>query len=104
MGNYFLNFEKENVSFFKVRVVQSKEPLHFLAIFQDYLIILLGGTASGFRGRKAEKTEDTEETRLFQIRNKTASQVVVKYNYIKGNLNEYNFSPETLLKRQIKVK
>ena len=34
----------------QVRVVQGKEPAHFLAIFQGKLIVYQGGNASSFDG------------------------------------------------------
>ncbi|GMT10753.1 hypothetical protein PFISCL1PPCAC_2050 [Pristionchus fissidentatus] len=59
----------------QVRVVQSKEPAHFLSIFDGLVVTLTGGAASGFKGRKDQDTYDLDGTRLFQIRNQSAAQV-----------------------------
>ena len=36
----------------QVRVVQGKEPVHFLAMFQGKLIIYQGGISSSFDGKQ----------------------------------------------------
>ncbi|XP_075250157.1 advillin-like isoform X2 [Convolutriloba macropyga] len=54
----------------QVRVVQGKEPNHFLAIFRGRLIVHLGGKSSGFRNANIDnkKTMNLTRNHLFQIR------------------------------------
>ncbi|XP_065059180.1 advillin-like [Rhopilema esculentum] len=53
----------------QVRVVQNKEPEHFLRIFKGKMIILKGGMDSGFKSRKAsENSRAKENVNLFQIK------------------------------------
>lgn len=51
----------------QVRVVQGKEPAHFLTIFNGEMIILRGGKASSFDGEKAVDT-GIPENFLLQVR------------------------------------
>jgi hypothetical protein len=37
---------------FQVRVVQGKEPTHFLAMFQGQMVVYQGGNASAFDGKQ----------------------------------------------------
>ncbi|GMR59128.1 hypothetical protein PMAYCL1PPCAC_29323, partial [Pristionchus mayeri] len=74
----------------QVRVVQSKEPAHFLSIFDGLVITLTGGAASGFKGRyahwrKESDTYDLDGTRLFQIRNQSAAQVEESASSLNSN-------------------
>jgi hypothetical protein len=52
----------------QVRVVQGKEPEHFLRMFKGRMIIHEGGAASGFKNVNAKDSYDTDGTRLFQVR------------------------------------
>lgn len=55
----------------QVRVVQNKEPEHFLLVFHGKMIIRKGGIDSGFRKRTnstSEQTKAQEGVILFQIR------------------------------------
>jgi hypothetical protein len=56
----------------QVRVVQNKEPDHFLTLFQGKFIVLRGGRGSGFKNSKEGDSYDTDGTRLFQVRGQTA--------------------------------
>lgn len=69
----------------QVRVVQSKEPAHFLTIFDGRMIVLQGGKASAFDGEGAKDTEipknfllqvrgnDSHNTRATQVDLRAAS-------------------------------
>ncbi|KHN76940.1 Gelsolin-like protein 1 [Toxocara canis] len=60
----------------EVRLIQSKESAHFLAIFGGFIITMLGGKASGFKERKEKDDERSSgQVRLFQVRNNHVSQV-----------------------------
>lgn len=52
------------------RVVQGKEPLHFLRMFGRRITILQGGVESGFRkkGSETEQTDEMPDQRLFHIK------------------------------------
>lgn len=52
----------------QVRVVQNKEPEHFLRIFKGKMIVHEGGAASGFKNINAKDSYDTDGTSLFQVR------------------------------------
>lgn len=52
----------------QVRVVQGKEPRHFLAIFGGRLIIYSGGRASSFEVQGGEQDEVLSDTYLLQVR------------------------------------
>ena len=50
-----------------IRVVQGKEPEHFMKMFKGKLIVYRGGKSSGFRGHQQE-VQQTGIPRLFQVR------------------------------------
>lgn len=52
----------------QIRVVQGKEPDHFIAIFTGKLIIYSGGIASSFEAQQGEKDESLGDTYLLQVR------------------------------------
>ncbi len=52
----------------QVRVVQNKEPDHFLLVFKGRMIVHSGGKASGFKNRADSDSYDIDGTRLFHIR------------------------------------
>eukprot|EP00300_Choanocystis_sp_HF-7_P015690 c19141_g1_i1.p1 GENE.c19141_g1_i1~~c19141_g1_i1.p1 ORF type:complete len:900 (+),score=261.42 c19141_g1_i1:37-2700(+) len=52
----------------QVRVVQGKEPTHFLSLFKGRLIIHQGGIASGFKNRNDSDSYDTDGTSLFHVK------------------------------------
>jgi hypothetical protein len=56
----------------QVRVVQGKEPNHFLAIFKGKLIIRSGGKASGFKNKADVDSYNNSGTSLFSIRGTNA--------------------------------
>ncbi|CAM4856581.1 unnamed protein product [Rotaria socialis] len=53
-----------------IRVVQDKEPPHFMAMFQGHMIIFKHGKRSGFRNLQYhdENTNENEDTYLLQVR------------------------------------
>ena len=52
----------------QVRVVQGKEPLHFIRCFDGLMVVHSGGKASGFKNKQAEDTYDTDGTSLYHVR------------------------------------
>ena len=52
----------------QVRVVQNKEPDHFLLVFQGKMVLHSGGKASAFKNRADTDSYDVDGTRLFQVR------------------------------------
>ena len=52
----------------QVRVVQNKEPDHFLLVFQGKMVVHSGGKASAFRNRADTDSYDVDGTRLFHVR------------------------------------
>lgn len=52
----------------QVRVVQNKEPDHFLLIFRGRMVVHSGGRASGFKNRADQDSYDVDGTRLFHVR------------------------------------
>lgn len=58
----------------QVRVVQNKEPEHFLRVFKGRMIVMKGGIESGFRKRsnsQSEQSKVAEGVQLFHIRGTT---------------------------------
>ncbi|CAF1325577.1 unnamed protein product [Rotaria sordida] len=53
-----------------IRVVQDKEPLHFMAMFHGHMIIFKHGKRSGFRNLQYydENTSENNDTYLLQVR------------------------------------
>ena len=52
----------------QVRVVQGKEPDHFLLVFRGRMVVHSGGRASGFTNRFDSDSYDVDGTRLFHVR------------------------------------
>jgi hypothetical protein len=52
----------------QIRVVQGKEPQHFLRMFRGKLVVFMGGHASGFKNVRDHDTYDVDGTRMFQVR------------------------------------
>lgn len=52
----------------QVRVVQNKEPPHFMKIFEKSLVIHAGGIGSGFKNVDQADEYDTDGVRLFHVR------------------------------------
>eukprot|EP00733_Pompholyxophrys_punicea_P002028 Pompholyxophrys_punicea_v1_NODE_1312_length_797_cov_15.516173.p1 type:complete len:124 gc:universal NODE_1312_length_797_cov_15.516173:196-567(+) len=74
----------------QVRVVQNKEPDHFLCLFKGKFIIHRGGKASGFKNLNAKDEFDTSGTRLFHVKGTTelntkATQVPLKAASLNSN-------------------
>ncbi|XP_014671689.1 PREDICTED: gelsolin, cytoplasmic-like [Priapulus caudatus] len=55
----------------QIRVVQGREPEHFLTIFKGRMVVLMGGKASGFKNIHDHDTFDVDGTRLFHVRGST---------------------------------
>jgi len=56
----------------QVRVVQGKEPLHFLCLFKGNMVIHAGGTASGFKNKADADSYDTDGVNLFHVKGTNA--------------------------------
>ena len=74
----------------QVRVVQNKEPDHFLLIFKGKMVVHSGGIASGFKNRTDGDSYDVDGTRLFHVRgtdsiNCRAVQVEEKASSLNSN-------------------
>lgn len=52
----------------QIRVVQGKEPDHFVAMFGGKMIIYTGGRASAFEIQQGEKDDVLGDTYLLQVR------------------------------------
>jgi len=52
----------------QVRVVQGKEPRHFIKMFGGKMVVFSGGKASGFKNMQDYDTYDQDGTRLFRVR------------------------------------
>ena len=52
----------------QVRVVQNKEPDHFLLVFKGKMVVHSGGRASSFKNRMDQDSYDVDGTRLFHVR------------------------------------
>lgn len=52
----------------QIRVVQNKEPDHFLLVFRGKMVVHSGGKASGFKNRNDTDSYDVDGTRLFHVR------------------------------------
>lgn len=74
----------------QVRVVQNKEPDHFLNLFKGKFIIHKGGRASGFKNSEQKDEYDTDGISLFHVRgtsplNTKATQVEEKASSLNSN-------------------
>ena len=81
----------------QVRVVQGKEPDHFMAIFGGKLVIYSGGRASSFEAQEGEKDEVLGDTFMLQVRgnanhNTKAVQVIKKPRHLNDFTNNIDFS------------
>lgn len=57
----------------QIRVIQGKEPKHFIAMFGGKLIIYTGGKASAFEKQQGESDEELGSTYLLQVRGASGS-------------------------------
>lgn len=57
----------------QVRVVQNKEPQHFLALFKGKMVVHEGGVASGFKNNTDGDSFDTDGISLFHVKVKARS-------------------------------
>ncbi|XP_033113783.1 advillin-like isoform X1 [Anneissia japonica] len=74
----------------QIRVVQGKEPNHFLQIFKGKLIIHKGGKASGFKNSSEKDKSYTGGCRVFQVKgtnefNTRAVEVPAKASSLNSN-------------------
>lgn len=63
--------DKLNHEATQVRVVQGKEPNHFLALFKGKMVVHTGGHASAFKNRKETESYTASETALYHVRGTT---------------------------------
>ena len=70
----------------QVRVVQGKEPMHFLAMFKGKLVIFSGGHASSFEVQQGETDQLLTNNYLLQVRGNLAHNTkaiqVLQFFYI----------------------
>ena len=59
----------------QVRVVQGREPRHFIKMFGGKMVVFSGGKASGFRNVHDHDTYDADGTRMFRVRGTCAEDV-----------------------------
>lgn len=59
----------------QVRVVQGREPRHFIKMFGGKMIVYSGGKASGFKNVHDHDTYDVDGTRMFCVRGTSADDV-----------------------------
>ncbi len=59
----------------QVRVVQGREPRHFIKMFGGKMVVFSGGKASGFRNVHDRDCYDEDGTRLFRVRGTCAEDV-----------------------------
>ncbi len=52
----------------QVRVVQGREPRHFIKMFGGKMVVFSGGKASGFKNVHDRDCYDEDGTRLFRVR------------------------------------
>jgi len=85
----------------QVRVVQGKEPNHFLALFKGKLVIHEGGKASGFKNKADVDSYDKDGVSLFHVRgtneiNTRAVQVEEKSSSLNSNDAFVLLTPNTM--------
>jgi hypothetical protein len=56
----------------QVRVVQGKEPNHFLALFKGKMVVHNGGVDSGFKNVKDKASHDANSNTLYHVRGTSA--------------------------------
>lgn len=56
----------------QIRLIQGKEPEHFLAMFGGMMVIYSGGRASSFESQEGEKDDVLGDTYLLQVRGNAA--------------------------------
>ena len=55
-------------NFAQVRVVQGREPRHFIKLWCGKMTVFSGGKASGFKNVHDHDTYDVDGTRMFRVR------------------------------------
>lgn len=58
----------------QVRVVQDKEPRHFIKMFAGNMVVLNGGKGSGFRNSTEEDVTDDNKVKLFRVQTATGKE------------------------------
>merc|ERR1719473_2402686 len=72
----------------QVRVVQGKEPSHFLTVFKGSMVIHSGGTASGFKNKADADSYDNDGVNLFHVKGTNALNTrAVQVEEVAGSLN-----------------
>jgi len=84
-----------------VRVVEGKEPNHFLRLFKGKMVIHSGGAASGFKNINDKDSYDTDGISLFHVRgtndlNTRAVQVPEKASSLNSNDVFVLLTPNTM--------
>lgn len=85
----------------QVRVVQNKEPDHFLQLFKGRMIVHEGGCASGFKNLNDKDVYDTDGVSLFHVRgtnslNTRAVQVAEKSSSLNSGDVFVLLTPDTM--------
>lgn len=60
------------------RVVQGKEPDHFISLFKGEMVIKFGGVASGFKNVDEEEQEDENGPALFHVKGTSVRPARIK--------------------------
>jgi len=72
----------------QVRVVQGREPRHFIKLFGGKMVVFSGGKASGFKNVDDRDCYDEDGTRLFRVRGTRAEDVrAVQVEEVAASLN-----------------
>jgi gelsolin len=72
----------------QVRVVQGREPRHFIKMFGGKMIVFSGGKASGFKNVHDHDTYDVDGTRMFRVRGISGDDVrAVQVAEVAASLN-----------------
>jgi len=85
----------------QVRVVQGKEPNHFLTLFKGNLIIASGGKASGFKNKNDADSYNASGTSLYHVRgtsklNTRAVEVETKATSLNSNDSFVVLTPQNM--------
>jgi len=85
----------------QVRVVQNKEPQHFLALFKGKMVVHEGGVASGFKNVNEGDSFDNDGISLFHVKGRSDVDTrAVQVAEVAGSLNSGDcfvlLTPETM--------
>lgn len=80
--------DKLNGMAVQARVVQGKEPNHFLTIFKGRMIVHKGGRASGFKNANDVDSYDTDGVSLYHVRGTNAlNTTAIQVDEVAASLN-----------------